>query len=393
MSSPAPTLGASIPLPGRFVGLDVFRGITIAAMILVNNPGDWSKTYGPLLHAAWDGWTPTDLVFPFFLVAVGVAIPFAFGRRLESAGGARGPLYRQILRRTVILFGLGLVLNWFPFYTVEWSRARIPGVLQRIAIVYAVAALAYLHLGPRARLVLGGVLLAAYGLAMKLVPVPGFGRGDLGVEGNLAAWVDSLVLGPHVWRYAPGPGDPEGLLSTVPAVVTALIGIAVGERLRSDRLSTRSEPQSMPLRLLGLFVAGSVGMAAGLVLAWWWPINKNLWSVSYAVFTGAMAAVAIAVIATIVDVWGKARWTGPFEVFGANAIAAFVGSSLMARCLALIKVGEGEAALSLKTFLYRHSVELVLPEYLASLVWALLYLALWWWLIRLLHTRGIFLKI
>ena len=173
--------------PDRLGSLDVFRGATVAAMILVNNAGDWDKTYSPLLHAEWHGWTPTDLIFPFFLFVVGVAIPYAFAGRLQRSGGDLGPLHRQIVRRAAILFALGLFLSWFPFYTVDWSVARIPGVLQRIAVVYLVAAFAWLHLGPRSRALLALILLAGYWLAMMFVPVPGHGAGNLSPEGNLSA--------------------------------------------------------------------------------------------------------------------------------------------------------------------------------------------------------------
>lgn len=187
----------------RLRSLDVFRGATIALMILVNNAGDWGKTFAPLLHAEWNGWTPTDLVFPFFLFIVGVAVPFAFARALDGGPEARTALRRKILKRSALLFGLGLFLIWYPFYTVHWERFRIPGVLQRIAIVYLVAALAYLRLGPRGRLVLSTLLLGGYWAAMRLVPVPGYGAGDLSPEGNLAFHVDHLVLGAHHWLYSP----------------------------------------------------------------------------------------------------------------------------------------------------------------------------------------------
>lgn len=232
----------------RLGSLDAFRGATIAAMILVNNAGDWSKTYGPLLHAEWHGWTPTDLIFPFFLFAVGVAIPYAFAGRLQRSGGDFALLHRQITRRTLLLFALGLFLNWFPFYTVDWQAARIPGVLQRIAVVYLVGSLAWLHLGARSRAILAVVLLVGYWAAMVWVPVPGYGAGDLSPEGNLSAWIDHRVLGSHTWRRAPGPGDPEGILSTAPAIATALAGLFAGDRLRSSRqpptASSRPTPKS-----------------------------------------------------------------------------------------------------------------------------------------------------
>ena len=232
-------------------------------MILVNNAGDWGKTFAQLLHAPWHGWTATDLVFPLFLFCLGVAIPYALDKRLERSGGRRAELVGQIARRTLILLALGFFLNWVPFIDVEWQRARIPGVLQRIALVYLVAALAYLYLRVRGRAVLSTACLAGYWMVMKLIPVPGFGAGDLSPEGNLAAHVDALVLGPHVWRWAPGPADPEGILSTVPAVATALIGVFAGEYLRSER--------PVKQKLHGLIAGGILCIVSGLVASRWLP--------------------------------------------------------------------------------------------------------------------------
>src|SRR4029079_1407043 len=197
-----PRQETAAPSRERLRALDIFRGATIAGMILVNDAGDWNKTYAPLLHAEWNGWTPTDLIFPFFLFILRVAIPYAFAGRPGRSGGDRGPLHRPIVRRTLIILALGLFLNWFPFYTVDWPAARIPGVLQRIAVVYLAAALAWLHLRPRSQAVLALSLLAAYWLSMVLLPVPGHGAGDLSPEGNLAGWLDHLVLGRHTWRRA-----------------------------------------------------------------------------------------------------------------------------------------------------------------------------------------------
>ncbi len=280
----------------RLKSLDVMRGATIAGMLLVNNAGDWGHTFAPLLHAEWNGWTPTDLVFPFFLFMVGVAIPLAFATRLEKSGGDLGPLYRQIVRRTIILFALGLFLTWFPFMGINWSTVRIPGVLQRIALVYFFASLAYLHLGTRGRAWLTGGLLLGYWLAMTRVPVPGFGAGDLSPEGNLAGFVDRVVLGAHVWRYAPGPADPEGILSTLPAIATALAGIFTGEWLRTQK--------SQNEKLIGLFVAGSLAAAAGAVFGWFFPVNKNLWTSSYVVLTAGLALLTLAVTLYFVDLEG-----------------------------------------------------------------------------------------
>ena len=378
----------ALPQPGteRLRSLDVFRGLTIALMILVNNAGDWEKTYWPLLHAEWHGWTPTDLVFPFFLFAVGVAIPYAFAGRLTRSGGDRRPLYRQIVRRTLLLFALGLFLNWFPFYTVDWPAARVPGILQRIAIVYFVAALAWLHLGPRARALLLLALLAGYWLAMVLMPVPGYGAGDLGPDGNLAAFVDHAILGTHTWRKAPGPGDPEGILSTVPAIATALTGLFAGDWLRSSRPSRE--------KLKGLLLWGGAATVAGLALAPWFPINKNLWTSTYVIFTAGMALLLQAAAYYAVDIKHRERWARPFTVFGTNAIFAFFGSTLMAKILYLIRwtTAEGETV-SLQAWLYRRLFDSWLPDYVASLAWALMFVAIWWGLTAILYRRRIFLKI
>jgi predicted acyltransferase len=370
----------------RLGSLDAFRGAAIAAMIVVNNAGDWDKTYAPLLHAEWNGWTPTDLVFPFFLFAVGVAIPYAFAGRLARSGGDRSPLHRQILRRTAILFALGLFLNWFPFYTVDWPTARIPGVLQRIAAVYFIAGLAWLHLGARARAAMMIALLASYWLAMVLIPVPGHGAGDLSPNGNLAAWVDHLVLGHHTWKKAPGPGDPEGILSTLPAIATALIGLFTGDWLRSPR--TKRE------KLRGLLLWGVAATAAGLVLARWFPINKNLWTSTYVVFTGGLALLLLAAAYFLVDVKGRASWVRPFTLFGTNAIVAFFASTLMAKIALLIRwPAAGGGTINLQQWLFRHLFASWLPDYVSSLAWALLFTAFWWWVTALLYRRRIFLRI
>ena len=370
----------------RLRSLDVMRGATIAGMLLVNNAGDWGHTFAPLLHAEWNGWTPTDLVFPFFLFVLGVAIPLAFASRLERSGGDLGPLYRQIARRTAIIFALGLLLTWFPFMGIDWSRVRIPGVLQRIAVVYFFASLAYLHLNTRGRAWLAGGLLLGYWLAMTLVPVPGFGAGDLSPEGNLAGLVDRLILGAHVWRYAPGPADPEGILSTLPAIATALAGIFTGEWLRTKK--SQSE------KLIGLFVAGSVAAVAGTVFGWFFPINKNLWTSSYVVLTAGLALLTLAVTLYFVDVRGRDGWAKPFLIFGTNSIVAYVLSGLFAKTLLKIRwTGAEGSSISLNSWLYQHYFASWIPEYFASLVWASVHVLVILGVTWLLYRKKIFVKI
>ncbi len=370
----------------RLRSLDVMRGATIAGMLLVNNAGDWGHTFAPLLHAEWHGWTPTDLVFPFFLFVLGVAIPLAFASRLERSGGDLGPLYRQIARRTAILFALGLFLTWFPFMGIDWSRARIPGVLQRIALVYLFASLAYLHLRTRGRAWLAAGLLLGYWAVMELVPVPGFGAGDLSPAGNLAGFVDRLALGAHVWRYAPGPADPEGILSTLPAIATALAGVFTGEWLRSARNQTE--------KLIGLFVAGSLAAVSGAVYGWFFPINKNLWTSSYVVLTAGLALFTLAVILYFVDLRGLDGWAKPFLIFGTNAIVAYVLSGLIAKTLIKIRwVGGDGSSISLKSWLYDNFFQSWIPEYFASLAWASVHVVVLLGITWLLYRKKIFIKI
>lgn len=370
----------------RLLSLDILRGATIAGMLLVNNAGDWGRTFAPLLHAEWNGWTPTDLVFPFFLFVLGVAIPLAFASRLERSGGDLGPLHRQIARRTVIIFALGLFLTWFPFMGINWSTVRIPGVLQRIAVVYLFASLAYLHVSARGRAWLTGGLLVGYWLAMTLVPVPGFGAGDLSPEGNLAGWVDRLILGAHVWRYAPGPADPEGIFSTLPAVATALAGIFTGEWLRTTK--SRDE------KLIGLFVWGSIAAAAGAVFGWFFPINKNLWTSSYVVLTAGLALLTLAVVFYFVDIRGREGWAKPFLIFGTNSIVAYVLSGLIAKTLLKVKwVSAGGESISLKSWLYDTFFQSWMPEYFSSLAWASVHVVVILGITWLLYRKRIFIKI
>src|SRR4051812_18417536 len=243
---------------GRMSSLDVFRGLTIAGMILVNNPGTWDAIYSPLEHSKWDGLTPTDLVFPFFLFIVGVSVTLSLARRAES-GGSKRDLYVKIVRRTVIIFALGLVLSAFPYN--DPATFRIPGVLQRIAVCYFFAAVIFLNTRWRAQAAIAVALLLVYWAAMKLIPVPGFGAGVLdSKEGNLAAYIDRAVLGQHVWNQAK-VYDPEGILSTVPAIVTTLAGVLTGHFLR-----TRREPIE---KVAAMFVAGLACLVAGWAWNFW----------------------------------------------------------------------------------------------------------------------------
>src|SRR5215467_12114239 len=238
----------------RLVSLDVFRGITIAGMILVNNPGSWEHIYWPLEHAAWSGWTPTDLVFPFFLFIVGVSITLALGNRLER-GGATRDVYLKIVKRTLIIFAIGLFLNAIPEFSL--AELRIPGVLQRIAVCYFFASIIFLNTKVRTQIAIVIGLLLFYWVLVRLVPAPGYAAGDLTKDGSLPSYIDRTVFGTHVWAQAK-VYDPEGILSTIPAIATTLIGVLTGHWLRTEK--TRYE------KAAGMFVVGAICVAIG----WAW---------------------------------------------------------------------------------------------------------------------------
>jgi predicted acyltransferase len=364
---------------GRLTSLDVFRGITIGGMILVNNPGSWSHVYGPLQHAEWHGWTPTDLIFPFFLFVVGVAMAFSLVPRLER-GEHSARVFHKVLRRSLLLIGLGLFLAAYPRFNL--ATLRLPGVLQRIGMVYFLASLVVLRTGPRGQAAVAGVLLLLYWGLMALVPVPGFGAGDLSADGNLAAYLDRTLLGDHLWRDT---WDPEGLLSTLPAVSTALLGVLTGHLLRSPRA---------PLEKVTLLVTvGWAGVLVGLAWNWFFPINKNLWTSSYVMFTAGAALQFLAVCHFLIDVKGWTRWAHPAIAFGRNAIAVFVLSGLFVKTLLVIRLPEGGGTISLYGWIYRHLFVPWAGPLNGSLAFAVANILLWYALMELLYRRRIFIKI
>jgi predicted acyltransferase len=364
----------------RLLSLDVFRGITIAGMILVNNPGSWSAVYAPLRHADWHGWTPTDLIFPFFLFIVGVSIALALGRRAES-GGKQRDLLLKITRRALIIFALGLIIYGFPYY--QLSTLRIPGVLQRIAVCYFVASIIFLKTGWKGQAIIATALLLAYWLVMMVVPVPGYGAGNLSIEGNLAAYLDRLLLPGHT--YTP-VYDPEGILSTVPAIATTLFGVLAGRWI-----SSRREPME---KVAELFVAGTFGIILGWAWGAWFPINKALWTSSYTIFTAGMASQFLALCYWLIDIKGYRRWATPFVIFGVNAIAVYVLSSILAIALDLpvIKSVDGSAE-GVKQFLYNHLFASWASPINASLLWAISYVLFWLGIMTLLYRKKIFIKV
>ncbi len=377
----------SNPLAGRLLALDVFRGLTIAAMVLVNNAGDGRHIYWPLGHAAWHGWTPTDLVFPFFVFIVGVAIPLAFEKRVEAAslqGSSQRDLYIKIIRRSLLIFFISLiVLHGFPYTLDKFRHLRIPGVLQRIAVCYGIAAFIYLKVRWRGQAIIGAALLLGYWAVMKLIPAPGFAPGDLTMEGSLASWVDRTLLPGHIYKpfY-----DPEGILSTIPAIATCLSGVLTGTWLRTQR-----EPLD---KAAGLFGFG----ALCVVIGWCWnlafPINKALWTSSYVLFTTGLALSLLALCYWAIDIKGVKGWTKPFVIFGVNALALYVFSALLARVFGIIPTVKLDGTPGdLKTWLYEHAFLSWLAPVNASLGYALAYVLLWLGLMAILYQRRIFIKV
>ena len=362
---------------GRLLSLDAFRGLTIAGMILVNNPGSWSHIYAPLRHAEWHGWTPTDLIFPFFLFIVGVAIPFSFGKRLLR-GGSKGGLHGHVIRRSVILFALGLFMAAYPRF--DLGNLRIMGVLQRIGLVYLLAASSFLYLGRRGRVWVVPVLLVGYWALLTFVPVPGSGPGDLSPEGNLGAYLDRMILGDRLWR---GTWDPEGLLSTLPAMATTLLGIFTGEWLGSER--------TPGTKAIGLFAGGAVGMGLGLVWGLGFPINKALWTSSYVLFTAGAGLLLLGVFFWVMEVRGRQAWAKPFTVYGMNAIAVFVASGLVAKQMGLTRVGPQEVPL--KAWIYEGLFASWAGSLNGSLLFAISYVSIWLAIMWVLYHRRIFIKI
>jgi len=351
-------------------------------MIVVNNPGTWARVYPPLLHADWHGWTPTDTIFPFFLFIVGVSMAFSFARR-RSEGSSRATLSLHTLRRAAIIFGLGLALNLLSFFLFHRAALRIPGVLQRIGICFLFAALIFLWLGTRGVVLSAAALLLLYWALMALVPVPGYGAGRLDLEGNLAAHVDRQVLGAHTWK----PGwDPEGPLSTLPAIATTLLGVCAGVWLRSERDTRR--------KATVLLAAGSLAAFLGHLWGLVFPINKNIWTSSYALFMSGLAAVGLALCLWLVDVHRRRAWAAPLLWLGTNAIAVFVLSTLTTILLLAIKVaGAEDKPRSLYAAIYRTVFDRFIDPRLGSLLFALAHLALWLGVAGLLYRRRIFIRV
>jgi predicted acyltransferase len=398
----------------RLLSLDVFRGLTIAGMLLVNTPGTWGAIYPPLEHAAWNGWTPTDLIFPFFVFIVGITTEISLSAR-RARGADDDALRRQILRRGALIFLLGFLLNGVPFFT--WTAIpgnpdptflqrvvdrlyhwRLLGVLQRIGMAYIAAGLISLRASVKRLVIVVTAILLGYWLVLTCLPVPG-SHGTIGAllldrpDATMAAWWDRFLLdwtrfglGNHIWPVSV-TWDPEGFFSTIPAVATCLLGNLAGrwivkhERPLLDRVSA-------------LFAVGSLGMMVGLMWNWVLPINKSLWTSSYVVFTAGTACVTIATIMWIVDVRGVKRWTTPWVTYGLNPLAAYVGSFFMARMIySVLSVSYHGQTMSLEEAIFRSLFLSWASPVNASLAFAVAFVLLWYGILIVLERHRIILKV
>jgi predicted acyltransferase len=386
--SPRPPLTAA--RPGRLLSLDVLRGLTIAFMILVNNNGNESQAYWPLKHAAWNGFTPTDLVFPTFLFLVGISTVYSTAARLAQ-GATRQSLFLHVLRRSIILYLLGIVVNSFPYFHLH--TMRFYGVLPRIALCYLIIASLYLiSPGWRSKAALAVAALAAYWILMRFVPVPGYGIPThdiplLDRDANLTAWLDRQIFSAsHLYERT---RDPEGLLSTIPALATALLGLLTGIWLRTQR--------TLKAKAAGIATAGLTGVLLGGLWNLSFPINKKLWTSSYVLFAGGLSLLLLALCLLIVDLRKKSpstsnhpRSLSPFLVFGTNAIAAYVFSELLQSTLSSIHPHPGT---NLQQLLYRSIAHVVPNQPFASLLYSIGFVAVCWVPVSLLYRRSIFIKI
>ena len=389
----------------RLKSLDVFRGMTVAGMLLVNNPGTWDAIYPPLEHAPWHGWTPTDLIFPFFLFIVGITTHLSLTER-AARGDSIGALRAQVVRRGLLIVLIGMALSAFPFFTWTavpshpdpsvWDRIayrfahfRYLGVLPRIGWSYLLAGLLTLQAPLKRTVGILATLLLGYWAILAFVPNPATGvAGELDVAPlTLEAWLDQLVLGAnHIWSGSKSY-DPEGILSTLGAIASVISGVLAGRWIAS-----RERP--LVERVAGLFGAGAIAAVVGLCWHWSLPINKNLWTPSYVVFMAGMASLSLATCMWLIEELEVTAWTGPFLVYGMNPILAFVGSGVMARCIYTIFTTRWHGrVVPVQKAIFESMFAPLLPERDASLLFAATFVLTWFGILSVFHRKRWFLKV
>jgi predicted acyltransferase len=426
----------------RIISLDVLRGITIMMMVLVNNPGSWGNIFAPLEHAEWNGCTPTDLVFPFFIFILGAAIPLAFVTKVLNQ-----QTFIKIVTRSLRIICLGLFLSFFgkielfdlegyylilskliitgivayallgnfeqkiKFYLVltifsififlafsgieAYTNVRIPGVLQRIGVVYFFAALVYLKTEIKGQITTVALLLLGYWAIMTLIPVPGFGSANLDKGTNLAGWIDNLLLENHLWASSK-TWDPEGILSTIPAIANGIVGLLVGQLLNSS-LAKNDKAKKM-------FGIGLALVILGLIWNEFFPMNKSLWTSSFVLYTAGFATLFLALFYYLIDIKGYKNWTTPLLFWGVNPMIVFFLSGILPRVLSSIKVAnpaylignldEIPEQIGLQEYLNKFCI---LPHFddpkIASLMWALLNITFWSFVLWYFYKKKLFFKV
>ncbi len=376
--------------PERLVSLDAFRGFTIAGMILVNNPGSWSSIYPQLAHASWHGWTFTDFIFPFFLWIVGVSMTFSFAVR-KSKGDDNAKLLLNVLRRSAIIFGLGMFLAGFPFgllwdHHFSWATIRIPGVLQRIAVCYFLASIIYLNTSMRGQIIAIGALFVGYWMMMFYIPIPEYGAGLFEKGKNFAVYIDSMFLTGHMWGQTK-TWDPEGIISTIPAIATTLFGAILGDYLRKSE-------QNKVEKSAWMFVFGAGFLLLGAILDMWMPINKSLWTVSYSIFMAGWAMCIFGIFYFLIDARGIKKWAYPFTVYGMNAIFVFVLSGVVGRTLGLIKLTMDDGTQrSLGAFIYQSLFVPIASPLNSSLLYAITWISVMYLIVWVMYKRKWFVKV
>lgn len=364
---------------GRLVSLDIFRGMTIAFMIIVNTPGSWDYVYPPLRHAAWHGCTPTDLVFPFFLFIVGVSLWFSmkkYGQELNSRSLLR------IIRRTVTIFALGIFLTVFPYFVRDYSSLRIMGVLQRIALAYCLGAIICLSVNRNYLWIVIAVILLSYWAILAFAG----GADPYSLESNFALKVDVAVLGKnHLYKGYGIPFDPEGLFSTLPAVCTVLIGYYAGELLGKG---SAGWDKVVKLLLLG---ASSAGL--GLLWSIVFPLNKPLWTSSYVLYTAGIAMGVLALIYLIADLWKLRKWGVFFLVFGTNALFSYFLAGIWTKTMLAVKLNSGGQEMNLYNWIWEKICVPVAGNMNGSLMFALLQVLLVWIIALILYRKKIMIRL
>ena len=358
----------------RILSLDFFRGLTIAGMIIVNDPGSWSYVYAPLRHAEWNGATPTDLVFPFFLFIVGVSITLSLGNFKEKITTS---IYLKIIKRTIIIFALGVFLALFPDF--DFSNLRVVGVLQRIALVYLICSIIFLHSNYKNQLILGSCLLVFYWIIMMYIPFNGNPAGTLEPGLNFAAWIDSFIVPGTMYQ---GTWDPEGLFSTIPSVATGISGMICGNIIKNN-VSSNLE------KIIKIFFWGSIILIISHFWDYIFPINKHIWTSSYVLYSSGLAMIILAMSMWVID---EKKYTSNIKfglVFGSNAITAYVLHGIVWRLFQFPLIG----GVGFQKFWMNTGIKIGLPAEFVSLDWALFYTIVIYIIIYQLYKRKIFIKI